>query len=232
MTKNISGQLPTVITLDGPAGVGKSTLAKRLAETLGVAFMDTGAMFRATGLLALGQPDAAAALANGDGKAMLSAMGPVVFSLQGTGMATVLLCNGHALGEEIRTEQAGMTAARIASIPDVRLFLKEAQQAMGATTSLVAEGRDMGTVVFPVARHKFFLVADAEERARRRYLQLRQNGKIVIFDQLVQDMKNRDEQDRNRDMAPMRPAEDAIIIDTSLLDFEDVFTTIMEYIRK
>ena len=223
---------PRIVTIDGPAGVGKSTLAKRVAQALGVPFMDTGAMFRAIGVKALAVPEAAAALAKGDGKAMLAAIGPLAFSMQGAGAATVLLCNGQALGEEIRSEQVGMTAARIATMPAVRDFLKLAQQDMGAATALVAEGRDMGTVVFPAARHKIFLDANAEERARRRYLQLGEAGQAPVFEKLVQDMKARDEQDRNRAVAPLRPADDAFIIDTSHIDLDGVFEAIMREVAE
>ena len=223
---------PGIVTIDGPAGVGKSTLAKRVAQALGVAFMDTGAMFRAICVEALAVPDAAAALAKGDGAAMLAAIGPLDFSMQGVGADTVLLCNGQALGDAIRTEQVGMTAARIATMPSVRDFLKKAQQDMGATIPLVAEGRDMGTVVFPMARHKIFLDADTEERARRRYLQLCDTGQKPAFSKLVQDMKERDEQDRNRAVAPLRPATDAVVIDTSHIDLDGVFEAIMRHITQ
>lgn len=214
-----------VITLDGPAGVGKSTLAKRLAEELGVAYLDTGAMFRTIAKilgpegLALPRP------------AMEAELAKLRFSLSGSGAATVLSCNGIPTGREIRTEEVGMLASRYATLPAVRAYLKKAQQALGASYDLVAEGRDMGTAVFPNASDKFFLDASPEVRAERRAKQLAETGVTEDLAKVAARIKERDEQDRNRAIAPLVAAKDAVVIDTSRLDIDGVFNGIMREMK-
>ncbi len=223
---------PFIITLDGPAGVGKSSLAKRVAQALGVAYLDTGAMFRTVAMrLAQSGVLDAASEAEGASAAMESILQECAFSLEGAGADTRLLCNGSVVGDEIRTEEAGMMAARAGRIPSVRAILCTAQQRVGACFSLVAEGRDMGTVVFPGAVCKIFLDADVAVRAMRRLLQLREMGEAADLAELTEQIRLRDEQDRTRNIAPLRPADDAHIIDTSRLTLEEVFTAIMELIE-
>ncbi len=212
---------PLVVTLDGPAGVGKSTLARMLAKRLGLAFLDTGAMFRAVawrlGPDSWTWPEARIA----------EKLGGLRFGLAGAGEATRLLLDGRALGPEIRTEEAGMWASNVATLPVVRRFLKQAQQDLARSASLVAEGRDMGSVVFPGARHKFFLDADPAERARRRALQLRDMGQEADEAAILAQIQARDLQDRTRAEAPLKPADDAVILDTTHLDLEEVFDAIL-----
>lgn len=213
-----------IITIDGPAGVGKSTLARRIAGELGIAYLDTGAMFRTIALhLAKSYGSANSLESTPEGPELQTLLKACVFSLQGSGEQTRLLCNGRAVGDEIRSEEAGMMAARIAQIPQVREFLKQAQQRLGQTFSLVAEGRDMGTVIFPTALCKIFLDASPEIRAERRFKQLLEMGEPAELASLTNQIRERDHEDRNRPIAPLRPAEDALIIDTSLLDIESVF---------
>lgn len=216
---------PLVVTLDGPAGVGKSTLAKRVADALCVAYLDTGAMFRATAL-ALGPhgPNM------GEAELTLLLM-DLRFTLQGSGGETRLLVNGRAVGDEIRSEEVSMLASKIATVPEVRAFQKQAQQDLGRSVSLVAEGRDMGTVIFPQARHKFFLDARPEVRAMRRFKQYKAMGKDADLTELEASIRARDEQDRTRAVAPLKPADDAVIIDTSDLDRDQVFEAIMAHVR-
>ncbi len=213
-----------VVTLDGPAGVGKTTLAKRLADALGVAYLDTGAMFRT---LAWKLGPGAHELPEDDLRARLDGFR---FALSGAGGASVLSCNGVPVGEEIRTEEVAALASRIATIPVVRERLKAAQQALGASCALVVEGRDMGTVVFPTARHKFFLDATPEERARRRCLQLEAQGQPADLATIAAQIRERDDMDRNRAVAPLRPADDAVTVDTTSLDIDGVFAELARHI--
>ena len=217
---------PFTVTIDGPAGVGKSTIARRVAEALGIAYLDTGAMFRT---LALHLGSEAQSLAPEDLARRLEGYS---FSLLGAGEKTTLFCNGEKVGQEIRTEEAAMLAARAGAMREVRQSLKKAQQAMGRDVSLVAEGRDMGTEVFPDARYKFFLVADPKVRAERRYLQLQEMGKPADLPLLLAQITERDEADTRRSIAPLRPAEDARIIDTSHMGIDDVFMEIMNQIER
>jgi len=210
-----------IVTIDGPAGVGKSTMAKQLARELAIPYLDTGAMFRAIawklgeGAWDWDEPQLGAKLTSFD------------FSLSGIGEDSILALNGTPIGNEIRTEQIGMWASNVATLPIVRTFLKTAQQSLGARFSLVAEGRDMGTVIFPDAPHKFFLDATVEERAQRRYLQLQELGKPANLNDLKEQISNRDHQDRNRTVAPLKAADDATTIDTTPLSEAQVFAVLV-----
>jgi CMP/dCMP kinase len=213
--------VPLIVTLDGPAGVGKSTIASRLAGELGIAFLDTGAMFRA------------AAFTLGEGAwdwtqgILQQKLGDFEFTLGGSGKATELLLNGQPLPEDIRSEQTGQWASQLAVVPSVRAFMKMAQIFLGQTTSLVAEGRDMGSVVFPGAQFKFFLDADPEERARRRCRQLEGLGKPADFAATLESINRRDGQDRNRSIAPLKPAEGAVVIDTTHVTENEVLEKVL-----
>ena len=210
-----------IITLDGPAGVGKSSIAKSVAEHCGIAYLDTGAMFRTIAKIlgpeSLTLPEDALA-------AKLAALS---FGLSGTGEATVLACNGVAVGLDIRTEAVGKLASDYATKSVIRQFLKTVQQDLGKAYSLVAEGRDMGTAVFPNAPHKFFLDASAEVRALRRVRQLAENGIVEDVATVTQQIKERDDQDRNRPIAPLKAADDAVVIDTSAMTIEQVLQAIL-----
>jgi cytidylate kinase len=210
-----------VVTIDGPAGVGKTTLARAVAQHMGVAYLDTGAMYRSVAwMLGKGSWEwSEEKLARGLDK--------LVFSIQGAGETTILLVNGREVGSKIRTETVGLWASHVARIPLVRTRLTEIQRSLGQKVSLVAEGRDMGTVVFPNALFKFFLDASPEVRARRRWLQLREAGSTEDLEDLTRQMRIRDEQDRNRAIAPLRPAEDAMCIDTGPLEPSQVLQQIL-----
>jgi cytidylate kinase len=215
-----------IITLDGPAGSGKSTIARTISRELNIPYLDTGAMFRALALFL------------GDGSwelpenILANKLNNFVFSLQGSGATACLTMNGQLLGQEIRQEETGNWASNLGKIAVIRDFLKRAQQKIGTYHSLVAEGRDMGTVVFPKARWKFFLEASVMERAQRRMNQLLSFGYHPVFEQIFDELKARDEQDRTREIAPLKPATDAIVIDTTELSQEQVTQAIFKRIQK
>lgn len=215
-----------IITLDGPAGVGKSTLAKRIAERLGIAYLDTGAMFRTIaknfGPQGLDLPE----------RELEQRLAHLRFSLAGSGAGTALFCNGVTSGQEIRTEAVGMLASRYAALPVVRACLKSAQQELGRSYDLVAEGRDMGTSVFPDAPYKFFLDASPETRAARRVRQLAEQGEHEDMAVVAERIRQRDELDRNRPIAPLKPADDAHVIDTSSLGVDETLNTILGIIQR
>jgi len=216
----------TIVTLDGPAGVGKTTIARELADRLGIAYLDTGAMFRSV------------ALYFGDGAweqpvdQLVPELNRLDFDLEGLGKYSELLLNGMPLSPEIRKEEVGLWASHLGRIPVVRDFLRRNQQAIGRTTSLVAEGRDMGSVIFPNARHKFFMDASIDVRAKRRHAQLSALGMDEDLERIRGQIRIRDDQDRNRVVAPLKPALDAVIIDTSALDADRVLEKIVEHIRE
>lgn len=216
-----------IVTLDGPAGVGKTTMAKRLAGALGIPYLDTGAMFRVVGMR-LDEEGA-----NLSDAAIMDILRQIDFALEGSGAETKLLVDLHPVGDEIRTERVGMLASTVGTIASVRSYCREAQQGLGRMTPLVAEGRDMGTVVFPDAAYKFFLEAAPEIRARRRLDQLREMGTqdLPTLEDLAAQIAARDHQDRTRSQAPLRPADDAIIIDTCALDVDGVFDRLMQEIK-
>ena len=232
MTMTGQGARLPVVTLDGPAGVGKTTLAKGLAEELQLAYLDTGAMFRC---LALKLGEGGHTLPEEEIRQRCAAW---QFSLTGRGKATQICCNGVPIGNEVRTETVGMLASRLATVGVVRTLLAQAQRNLAHNadgtspqTPIVVEGRDMGTVVFPTAACKFFLDARPEVRAQRRLLDLRQRGQEADLATLTRQIEERDNQDRNRAIAPLRPAEDAILVDTSDLDIDGVMRQLLHHVR-
>lgn len=217
-----SAKARLVVTIDGPSGVGKTTLAGRLAARLGVARLDTGAMYRACAwtlgdkLMELAPEERAKRLAG------------LAFDLRGAGDATELTLNGKPLPPEIRGEAVGLLASNAATLPEVRAFQKAAQQALGREHDLVAEGRDMGTNVFPQAARKFFLDASPEVRAARRVEQLTVLGLPADLAEITTQMRERDTQDRTRALNPLRPADDALVIDTSRRGVDEVLAMMLE----
>lgn len=217
---------PFIVTLDGPAGVGKSTTARLVAQRLGFPYLDTGAMFRS---LALRLGPGAENLPEGELAARARSF---PFALSFENGTSLLRCAGEPVGSEIRTEEVGMLASRLGTLPVIRDILKESQRAIGATTSLVAEGRDMGTVVFPGAACKFFLDASPAVRARRRLHDLELRGESADLSGLEARIAERDALDRGRAVAPLKPADDAVLVDSSDRGIDEVVAFVMATVRR
>jgi cytidylate kinase len=217
-----------VITVDGPSGAGKGTLSHLLAEALGWHFLDSGALYRVTGHACVLE---GVAWDDHTAVAAVARHLDVVFALDAAGEVRVAY-KGKDVSRAIRTEEGGRGASTVAVIPAVREALLERQREFCQAPGLVADGRDMGTVVFPRASLKIFLTASAEERARRRYRQLLDKGENVSLPRLLEDIEERDARDSSRSVSPLVPAEDAIVIDSSCLPIGDVFSAVMEAARE
>lgn len=218
---------PPVITVDGPSGTGKGTLCLQLAAQLGWHFLDSGVLYRLVGFLARKR---GLALDDAAGITPLAAGLPVEFRPHADELE--ILLEGEDVTEAVRNELIGDAASRVAAIPAVRDALLARQRAMRAAPGLVADGRDMGTVVFPDAPLKIFLTASAETRAERRYKQLKGKGNDVSLPALLEDIRARDERDATRAVAPLVPAPDAEILDTTLLGIAEVKDRVMHLVRE
>jgi CMP/dCMP kinase len=212
-----------VLTIDGPSGSGKGTISRLVAQRLGWHYLDSGALYRAVGLAA-GWAD----IDLSDASALVRCTfdTEIGFQENGPGEPQVIV-NGVDATDELRTETAGAAASAIAAIPEVRSALRDRQRAFRQAPGLVADGRDMGTVIFPDAGHKVFLTASADERAERRYKQLKDKGVSVTLAGLLREILARDARDANRAVAPLRPAEDAVRIDTTGLGIEAVVERVL-----
>ncbi len=215
-----------VISIDGPSGTGKGTVADHVAKSLGFHLLDSGALYRVLGIAVLKQGidlddvAAVAALAR-DLDLQFGALGP----------GTILL-NGDDVSLEIRTDQGSDMASRVGAIPEAREALLQRQLAFRKPPGLVADGRDMGTVVFPDSVLKIYLTASADERAKRRYKQLIDKGMDVKLPALLQDLKERDARDSERSISPLKPAADAFVLDTTTLSEKQVMDRVMEMVSK
>lgn len=216
-----------VITIDGPSGSGKGTVAGRLATDLKWRLLDSGALYR---LLAFAAANHGVALDNEPLLSKLAAHLDVQFVGATNGKAASIILEGDDVTHAIRSEQVAAGASTVAVLPAVRAALLERQRAFREFPGLVADGRDMGTVVFPDAPLKIFLTASAEERARRRYLQLKAKGDDVSLPRLLEEIRARDERDTQRAIAPLKPAADAIQLDSTELSIEQVLERIMSEI--
>lgn len=214
-----------VITVDGPSGSGKGTLGQWLAQHLGWHFLDSGAVYRVLALAALRQ-----GVALDDALALVTlAHGLPLEFVPGDGSdTTVVLLGGEDVGAELRTETCADAASLVAAIPAVRTALLERQRGFREAPGLVADGRDMGSVVFPDAALKLFLDASAEKRAARRYKQLKAKGMDVNLPRLIEEIAERDRRDRNRSVSPLRPADDAMVIDATEMSIDEVRSAVAD----
>jgi len=220
-------QVP-VITIDGPSGSGKGTVAALLAAKLGWNFLDSGALYR---LLAFAARNHGVDLTNEEALKLLAAHLDVQFGAGG-GHGMQIILEGEDVTHAIRNEQVGAGASQVAALPVVRDALLQRQKAFREPPGLVADGRDMGTVVFPDAPLKIFLTASAEERARRRFLQLKAKGDDVNLASLLDEIRARDERDTQREVAPLKPADDAVQLDSTDLSIEQVLGQILSEVAK
>ena len=216
--------LMPVITVDGPSGSGKGTVCRLLADKLGWDVLDSGAIYRVLSLAALHHQ---IALNNEEALVPLAANLDVQFLVDSDTNAGKVILEGEDVTTTIRNEDVGAAASKVAALPRVREALLRRQRAFRTENGLIADGRDMGTVVFPDAPLKIYLTASAQERARRRYVELNERGLDVTLSGLLEDIQARDDRDMNREVAPLVPAEDAIELDTSELNAQQVFDKVM-----
>ena len=213
------------VAIDGPSGAGKSTMAKRLAAELGYVYVDTGAMYRAIALYMLKN--------NVDihsEETVVSQLENVDIKLEYRDGAQCVILNGEDVSTQIRTNEVSMTASVTSAYKQVRAFLMDTQRNVAKTTSVIMDGRDIGKVVLPDAQVKIFLSADSRVPAQRRWLELQAKGDNTPFEEVLADIEKRDWQDINRKEAPLRQADDAILLDTSNLDFQQSVQAVLDII--
>jgi cytidylate kinase len=215
--------LAPVLTIDGPSGAGKGTISRIVARRMGWHYLDSGALYRAVGVAA-----SWADIDTSDASALVRCTFDTHVQFVEQGEAMRVMVNGTDATDELRLETTGALASAIAAIPEVRAALKERQRAFRELPGLVADGRDMGTVIFPDASYKVFLTASAEERAERRHKQLKDKGVSVSFDDLLREIMARDARDAQRTVAPLKPADDAVLIDTTGIGIADVVARVMD----
>ncbi|MGN0621924.1 MAG: (d)CMP kinase [Porcipelethomonas sp.] len=203
------------IAIDGPAGAGKSSIARAAAEKLGFIYVDTGALYRSIALYALNND-----LGNEE---LVSELDKIELGLEyRDGCQHVVLC-GEDVSGKIRTPEVSMAASRVSAVPEVRSFLLDLQKKIAAENNIIMDGRDIGTVILPDADLKIFLTASAEERANRRFKELKESGDSeAAYESILEDIKKRDYNDMNRETAPLRQAEDAVLVDTTDMTAEEV----------
>jgi cytidylate kinase len=214
-----------IITVDGPSGAGKGTLCQMLAAKLNWALLDSGALYRVTALAA---KQHAVAMDNEAGLEAIAAHLDVQFNVSEEKAGVQVILEGENVTASLRTEETGAIASQVAAVNSVRAALLERQRAFQQMPGLIADGRDMGTVVFPNAELKVYLTASAEERGQRRYRQLLESGNNANLSRIIEDISARDDRDMNRSIAPLKPADDAIVIDSTSMSIEMVFDQVQQ----
>lgn len=224
---------PSVICIDGPSGAGKGTLAYRLADELGYNLLDSGALYRIIGLLAHQRGLLADGVADLETQLeKLTQSLNLAFAINHQTKMVEILINGEPLTDDIRNETVGGYASKVAVFSKVRTALLDVQRDMAKRSGLIADGRDMGTVIFPDAPVKVFLTASAKARADRRVAQLTQAGKSADYEAILAEIEARDERDQNRSVAPSKPADDALVLDSSAMDAEAVYLSVRKFCEK
>ena len=213
------------IAIDGPGGAGKSTIAKIIAKKLGIIYIDIGAMYRAVGLFAVRR-----GIDTLDSDALSKVLDEIEIDIENTGGEMHIFLCGEDVSDKIRTPEISMAASNVARSVPVRLKLVELQRKLAEKTSVIMDGRDIGSYVLPNADAKIYLTADVEDRAKRRYDELILKGEKVEFDDVLEDMKKRDFNDSNREFAPLCKAEDAVLVNTTGLELEDSVEKLFEII--
>lgn len=215
------------IALDGPSGAGKSTVAKELAGRLNIIYVDTGALYRTVGYYVFCN-----GISKDDRESVISALDNIKIEMVYENGVQKVYLNGEDLGDKIRLPEISMYASAVSAIPEVRRFLLDTQRDIARVNSVIMDGRDIGTVILPDAEVKIFLTASLETRAARRYDELLSKGKSVTFEDVYNDMALRDRNDSSRAEAPAIPADDAIILDNSDLDFEQSIQAILAIVNE
>ncbi|MBQ4645368.1 MAG: (d)CMP kinase [Clostridia bacterium] len=215
------------VAIDGPAGAGKSTIARAAAKELGFIYVDTGALYRAVGVYCLRK-----GIVTTDADAVGSVLNEINVELKFIDGVQHVYLNGDDVSTEIRLPEASMAASNVSAIPSVRAFLFDLQRDIAAKNNCIMDGRDIGTVVLPNAQVKIFLTADPEERAMRRFKELEEKGSTVTYQEVLDDLKVRDYNDSHREIAPLKPADDSVVINTTGNTLEESINMIVETIKE
>ncbi len=215
------------VAIDGPAGAGKSTVSRAAAKAVGYIYVDTGALYRAVGVNALRK-----GIDTKDKPAVAATLADISVDLVFENGEQKVLLNGEDVSVEIRTPPASMAASDVSAVPEVRAFLFDLQRDIAKRNNCVMDGRDIGTVVLPDAQVKIFLTASPEERAMRRYKELIEKGSKVEYKEVLEDLVQRDYNDSHREIAPLKPAEDGVILDTTGLNLEESINEIIRIIKE